>query len=317
MKALLLRGITNSDDIVLTETEQPHAEKGIVVIRILGFGMNHSELILRTSEIQAGYIRKPIVPGIECVGVIAESMDEKFREGDPVCALMGGMGRSFNGSYEEYAAVPVKNVFHVSSALSTKYLAAVPETFFTAWGSLFQSLKLKEGETLLIRGATSALGYAAIQLAKAYGCVVIGTTHKKEKMHLITDLGAEGILDTGKIGGTVYAHKVLELVGPRTLADSLRCVYRGGIVCNTGILGGQYYLNRFDPIKEIPNEVYLTGFFSNYPTQEVMTDIFRFLDEKKITPFIGAHFAFRDLKKAVKAQEKGVNGKIVVTMEEA
>ncbi len=315
MKALVLKDVTNSDDIVLKEIKKPRAEKGFAVVKILGFGMNHSELILRTSEIRADYIRKPVVPGIECVGVIEESLDADFAKGDLVCALMGGMGRSFNGSYEEYAALPVRNIFHVSSKLSAEYLAAVPETFFTAWGSLFQSLKLKEGETLLIRGATSALGYASIQLAKALGCRVIGTTHRKEKMHLITDLGAEAILDTGTIAGTVYAHKVLELVGPRTLADSMRCVYRGGIVCNTGVLGGQYYLNQFDPIKDIPNEVYLTGFFSNYPTQEVITEIFNYIDEKNITPFIGAHFAFKNLKDAVKAQEKGVNGKIVVTME--
>ncbi len=314
MKALVLNKITCSDDIVLSEIKKPCAKAGYVVVKILGFGMNHSELILRTNEISADYIKKPVVPGIECVGVIEESLMDDFKKGDMVCALMGGMGRSYNGSYEEYALLPIKNVFHVSSSLPVEYLAAVPETFFTAWGSLFQSLRLKENETLLIRGATSALGYAAIQLAKALGCRVIGTTHKEEKKHLLTDLGAEAILDNGTLAGTVYAHKVLELVGPRTLTDSLRCAYRGGIVCNTGVLGGAYYLNQFDPIKDIPNEVYLTGFFSNYPGQDVMNEIFAFIEEKKIVPFIGARFLFSDLKAAIKAQEQGVDGKIVVTI---
>jgi NADPH:quinone reductase-like Zn-dependent oxidoreductase len=198
--------------------------------------------------------------------------------------------------------------------LETKYLSAIPETFFTAYGSLFESLKLKKGETLLIRGATCALGYASIQLAKSVGAKVIGTTHKQEKMHFITDLGAEAILDSGKIGGTIYADKVLELIGPKTLLDSMRCLNQGGICCNTGILGGVYYLNDFDPIKDIPNGTYLTGFFSNYPTQKAIDNIFKLIKKGKITPFVGAEYKFANIRDALIAQTKGVDGKIVVTM---
>ena len=128
-------------------------------------------------------------------------------------------------------------------------------------------------------------------------------------------MGCEAILDSdGKIAGKIYVNKVLELIGPKTLRDSLRCCYRGGIVCNTGILGGEYFLNGFDPIKEIPNGVYLTGFFSNYPTQEAVDSLFEFIDEHNLKPFIGASYKFNDIKLAIKAQEKGVDGKIVVIM---
>lgn len=315
MKALVMNSVTNSDDIVLSEIEKPGAVKGWPLVRIAGFGMNHSELVLRTSEIRASYIRKPIVPGIECIGYVEESLDPDFRKGDRVCSLMGGMGRNYNGSYEEYASLPANRLFHVKSSLSDEYLAAVPETFFTAWGSLFSSLDLKKEDTLLVRGATSALGYAAIQLAKALGCMVIGTTHKEEKKHYITDLDAEAILDEGQLPEGLHVNKILELVGPRTLKDSLRHLYQKGICCNTGILGGVYYLDGFDPIKDIPNSVYLTGFFSNYPTQEIMDAIFAFIDEHQIRPFIGKRFGFSDIRNAIKAQEKGVDGKIVVVMD--
>lgn len=316
MKAVVLRDITNSDDIVLEEIEMPKASKGWVLVKILAFGMNHSELVLRVNEIRADYISKPIVPGIECVAVVEESLDEGFSKGDLVCSLMGGLGRNFNGSYEEYAILPVQKLFHVSSDLDEEHLAAIPETFFTAWGSLFECLDLVSSDILLIRGATSALGYASMQIAKALGCRVYGTTHKKEKMHLITDLGCEAVLDTeNKLPSGLYANKILELIGPKTIRDSLSHLYHGGIVCNTGILGGEYYLNGFDPIKEIPNGCYLTGFFSNYPTQKIMDEIFAFIDEHKIIPYIGASFKFSDIKQAIKAQEKGVDGKIVVVMD--
>ena len=316
MKAVVLRDVTNSDDIVLEELEVPRAKKGWVLVKITAFGMNHSELVLRVNEIRADYISKPLVPGIECVGVVEESLDEEFKRGDAVCSLMGGMGRNFNGSYEEYALLPAQKLFHISSGLDTEHLAAVPETFFTAWGSLFECLRLQPSDTLLVRGATSALGYASMQIAAALGCRVFGTTHKKEKMHLITDLGCEAVLDAEySLPDGFYANKILELIGPKTLRDSLCHLYRGGIVCDTGILGGTYHLNGFDPIKEIPNGCYLTGFFSNYPTQEIMDDIFAFIEEHRITPYIGASFSFSDIKNAVKAQEKGADGKIVVVMD--
>jgi hypothetical protein len=74
-----------------------------------------------------------------------------------------------------------------------------------------------------------------------------------------------------------------------------------GIVCDTGILGGVYAMNRFDPIKDIPNGVYLTGFYSNYPTQEIVDQMFHFFQEKKITPVKGKVFSFENIKDAVTA----------------
>ncbi len=316
MKALLLNDVTNSDDVKLIEIDKPVAKKGWPLVKVLGFGMNHSELILRVNEIRASYIKRPIVPGIECIGIIEESLDDNFKKGDLVCSIMGGLGRNFNGSYEEYLIAPLKNLFHIKTKLDTKYIAAVPETFFTAYGSLFESLNLKENDILLIRGATSALGYASMQMAKALGCKVYATTHKKEKLDLITRFGCEAILDSEyHLPDGFYANKILELIGPRTIRDSLSHLYKNGILCNTGILGGEYFLNNFDPIKEIPNGCYLTGFFSNYPTQKIIDDIFNFIDKYDIIPYIGAEFKFKNIKDAIKAQEKGIDGKIVVVMD--
>lgn len=315
MKAVLLDRPTEAENVELCEIPIPEVKPGWVLVRIKAFGMNHSEQILRLNEIRADYIRKPIIPGIECVGEIADPSNSNFTVGQKVVALMGGMGRSFHGSYAEYALLPIHHVFAVESALSWTDMAAIPETYFTAWGSLFECLCLKPSDTLLIRGATCALGYAAMQIAKAIGCTVVATTHKESKLPLLT--GADqAILDTGKLCDTLNGvTKALELVGPKTLPDTLRCVEKGGIVCNTGILGGVYTLNGFDPIKDIPNGVYLTGFFSNYPTEKTMRDIFEFLDNHGLKPAIGASFAFEQIKDACAALDSGsVNGKIVVTL---
>lgn len=313
MKAVSITDITKAEDVILSDVPVPEVKSGWVFVKVKAFGMNHSEQILRLSEIKAGYIQKPIIPGIECVGEIADASDTDFKVGQKVIALMGGMGRSFNGSYAEYALLPLQNVFSVSSDLSWEQLAAVPETYFTAWGSLFGCLQLNKGDTLLIRGATCALGYAALQIAKALGCKVIATTHKESKLHLLS--GADNaIIDDGRLAGKVKGvTKALELIGARTIRDTLRTVVKGGIVCHTGILGGEYTLNNFDPIKEIPNGVYLTGFFSNYPTQETVNDIFEFLNEHNLQPCFGASYDFENIRDACIALDSGkVNGKIVV-----
>jgi len=313
MKAVVLDKITEGKDIVLSEAPIPEARPGWVLVKVKAFGLNHSEKLLRLNEVRADYIQKPIIPGIECVGKIVDPSDSGLTVGQKVVALMGGMGRSFNGSYAEYALLPRRIVFAVDSELPWEALGAVPETYFTAWGSLFECLQLSANDALLIRGSTCALGYAAIQIAKAMGCKVIATTHRTDKLPLIAEAD-EAVLDDGKLTGKIRgATKALDLIGPRNLKDTLTAVEKGGIVCQTGLLGGVYALNGFDPIKDIPNGVYLTGFFSNYPTQQIMDEIFVFLNDKKLVPVNGKVFDFENIREAIIAQDAGsVNGKIVI-----
>ena len=282
MKAVLIDKPMKAEEIFLSEVEMPKVKSGWVLVKIFAFGLNHSEKILRHGEILENYIQKPVIPGIECVGEIFDASDTNFKVGEKVVALMGGMGRSFNGSYAEFALLPAHHVFSVKSSLNWENLAAIPETFFTALGSLFECLRLKKNDKILIRGATCALGYAAIQIAKNFGAKVIATTHKKEKFSLLEDAD-EIILDDGKLSGKILVDKVLDLVGPKNLRDSLKIVKPSeqAFVCNTGILGGEESLKNFEPIFEIPNGVYLTGFYSNTPTQKIVDKIFEFIEAKK------------------------------------
>ena len=315
MKAVVLNKPTKGEDVLLTDIAIPEVKPGWLLVKVKAFGMNHSEAILREFEIENDYIQKPIIPGIECVGEIEDPSDSGWEKGQKVAALMGGMGRSFNGSYAEYALLPAHHIFPVESALSWEEMAAIPETYFTAWGSLFQCLRLTKEDKLLVRGATCALGYVAIQLAKALGCTVVGTTHRESKMEFLKDAGCdECILDDGSLLGKVSGvTKALELIGIKTVKDTMMCMEQGSIVCNTGVLGKVYEWNHFDPIKDIPNGVCLTGFYSNYPTVKMMQDIFSFMDEHQLKPLTGAVYDFENIREACIALDEGkVNGKIVV-----
>ena len=111
MKAVMIEKITSAKEITLTDIPVPEVRSGWALIKVKAFGLNHSEQILRQEEIEASYIQKPVIPGIECVGEIADQSDTCFINGQKVCALMGGMGRSFNGSYAEYALLPEHHIF--------------------------------------------------------------------------------------------------------------------------------------------------------------------------------------------------------------
>ena len=320
MKAVVINGCCKADDLQVSEIPMPDVRPGWVLVKVYAAGLNHSEALLRMHEADSDYISTPIVPGIECVGEVENPSDScMLRRGDKVIALMGGMGRSFNGSYAEYALLPEKNVFRVDTDMDWLSLAAVPETFYTAYGSLIDGLMLRAGDTLLVRGATSTVGQAAVQLAKALGATVIASARRASSFQKLKAIGADFLLiddgDISRHGLPRHPDKVLELIGPKTLRDSLLCVSRPGYVCCTGNLGGMFTVRQFDPIKYIPSGVFLTGFFSNFPTQKAIDSLFSLMREGGIRPQYSRVFALEDIAAAHALLEAGTaGGKIILRM---
>lgn len=322
MKAIVLDHTCEASDLREREVPLPEVKPGWVLIRVKAFGINHSEVLLRRFEADRPYINTPIIPGIECVGEIVDKSDSRFATGQRVMALMGGMGRSFDGSYAEYVLMPESHVFAVDSTLPWDELAAIPETFYTAYGSLSLSLQLNNEDTLLIRGGTSTVGLAAIQLGKAIGAKVIATTRSERKAEILRNVGADGVFLEGEDFRKRFlqeypqgATKVLELIGASTILESMRLTALHGIVCHTGLLGNVYSLKDFDPIKEIPSGVYLTGFYSNSPTQQQISGMMRLIEKSKIHPVIAAKYSLCEISKAHELAEKRTQiGKIVVTV---
>lgn len=320
MKAVVLSKTCSPEELTIREIPVPDVKPGWVLIKVKAFGLNRSELMMREYEGNASYIQLPRVLGIECAGEIADASDSSFSKGQKVVALMGGMGRSFDGSYAEYTLVPTKNVFSLETDLPWEELAAIPETYFTAYGSLFNCLQLAAEDVLLVRGGTSAAGLAAIQLAKSIGTNVLASTRKENKRNLLIAQGADHVLiDDGTLKDQLLSlypkgvNKVLELIGPATLLESASLLRHHGIVCVTGILGKKGTIDHFYPIKDIPSGVYLTGFSSNYPTQKIMDDIFSRIKNHNLRPAIAKVFALSEIGQAHRLMENNeANGKVVV-----
>ncbi|WP_026882069.1 zinc-binding dehydrogenase [Clostridium akagii] len=321
MKAVILEKTCTAKELTVSNVPIPKVKPGWVLVKIKAFGINRSELIMRSVEGDAGYISLPRILGIECVGEISDSSDSEFKKGQHVVALMGGMGRSFDGGYAEYALLPQKNVFTVETDMSWEELAAVPETYFTVYGSLFHCLQIESSDTLLIRGGTSAAGLVAIQLAKCIGSVVLATTRKSENLEILKQHGADyALIDDGTILEQLHyvypdgVTKVLEFIGPSTLKESMKCLSNHGVICITGILGGA--MDNFDPIKDIINGIYLCSFFSNYPTQKSIDDIFCYIKKYNLKPPIAKVFSLKDVASAHLLLENNMAmGKVVVLVD--
>lgn len=319
MKAVVLEKTCKAEEMIIKNVPIPAVKPGWVLVKVKAFGINRSEVILRSYEADAPYIKLPIIPGIECVGDIEDPSDSNFKTGQRVVALMGGMGRSFDGSYAEYALLPVSHVFNANTEMNWNEVSAIPETFFTAYGSLFDCLQIQSEDILLIHAATSALGFAAVQLGKSIGCTVIGTTRKEERLKFLKEIGADfAMLDDGTLSEQVMKvfpngiTKILELVGSTAIEKTSKLLKKHGIICSTGQLGGSTSQG-FDLIKSIPNGVYLSSFFSNYPTQEIIDKIFNHIKQYDLKPHISKVFTLDEISKAhMLMEENKANGKIVV-----
>jgi NADPH:quinone reductase-like Zn-dependent oxidoreductase len=251
----------------IRELPVPAVRNGWSLVQVKGAGLNRSEL--RTRQGHSPNVTFPRVLGIECVGIVAASSDPQVPDGTTVAAVMGEMGREFDGGYAEYALLPNSLLIPVTTTLAWDVLAALPESYLTAQGSL-DALDVGPGSRLLIRGGTSSVGLAAASIASGIGIETAATTRRPDKAEALAAAGVAHVFvdDGDSLAATVHAvwpegpDYVLDLVGASTAVDSLHLVRRGGTVCVSGSLSG-WLIADFEPIAMIPSATLLTAFHSD------------------------------------------------------
>jgi len=209
---------------VLTPDKMPHPEPGPgqVLIAVRAAGVNRPDIAQRNGH----YPPPPGAPdilGLEVAGEVAGvgPGTGRWRVGDRVTALLGG------GGYAQYAVVDARHALPIPPGLDFVQAAALPETVFTVFSNMVEIGALKAGETLLMHGATSGIGVAAIQLAKAMGARVIATSRTAQKAQQAKALGADLSLDVSAgdfvapVTAAGGADVVLEMVGGDYVAKDI------------------------------------------------------------------------------------------------
>jgi NADPH2:quinone reductase len=267
VRAIVIKEYGGPEQLVIRELPQPEPLEGQVVIKVKAFGLNRAEIYFRKGV--WGQVAK--ISGIECVGNVEADPSGLFLPGQKVIALMGGMGRTIDGSYAQYVRVPLPNVVAIETGLSWTDLAALPESYATAWTCLHRNLALSDENVVLVRGATSALGQAAVNIAAELGARIIATTRNRGRLEMLKEIGAHiAMLDATDLSAhirRIYPRGidgVLDLIGNSTLLDSLAAVRPGGRVCIAGFLGGSVPIDAFDPLLHLPSGVHLSFFASAF-----------------------------------------------------
>jgi NADPH:quinone reductase len=323
MRAIVLDHFGGLDSLVIKEILEPEPMPGHVVIQIKAFGINHAEIHMRRGE----WAEAAPVSGIECVGIVKSCPSGEFAVGSQVAALMGGLGRTINGSYAEYTRATVGGVAQIKSDLPWEELAVLPESYATAWTCLFRNLELVKGQTLLIRGATSSFGLAALNMAVDVGAKVIATTRSRNRFQKLEDLGAhrvelEGLDLSSRIAEAKQIDSILDLVGNSVILDSLRILRRGGRACLAGWLGGLAPISEFNPLLQMASGVYLTFFGSfvfgtpGFPLSDVpLQEIANKVEQGRFNAKPSRVFRFEDIREAHRVMEANeAHGKLVVKL---
>ncbi|KLD77883.1 NAD(P)H-quinone oxidoreductase [Xanthomonas hyacinthi] len=237
MMAIGIRGGSgDADALHIVTLPIPDPGLGQILVRVKAAGINRPDILQRSGA----YPPPPGAPetlGLEVAGEVVRG-GGRWHAGDRVCALLGG------GGYAEYAVVDARHALPIPPGLSFAEAAALPETVFTVYANLFEHGRLVPGEWLLLHGATSGIGAAAIQMAKAAGARVLAAARSATKARAALELGADVAVDTSAESFVGHAKDrggvdvSLDMVGAEVFADTLQVLNPGGRIVYIATQGG-------------------------------------------------------------------------------
>ncbi|MCC9175702.1 NAD(P)H-quinone oxidoreductase [Arthrobacter sp. zg-Y179] len=242
MKAIVIGTPGGPEALELQDVPAPEAGPGEVLIDVVAAGINRADVMQRQGHypVPAGASE---YPGLEVSGRIAALGEgvEGFAVGTEVVALLTG------GGYAEQVAVPAGQVLPLPDGFDAVTAASLPETAATVFSNLFMAAGVKEGDYVLIHGATGGIGTMAIQMVAAFGAVPMVTAGSGEKLELAESLGAKVLIDY-KEQDFVEAVRVatdghgadviLDVVGAKYLQRNLDALAVAGRLVIIGLQGG-------------------------------------------------------------------------------
>jgi NADPH2:quinone reductase len=314
------------DVLRTTSRPVPDPAPGEVLIQVSAAGVNRPDVMQRLGMYPPPP-GAPDIPGLEVAGTIVRLGKEtsRWKPGDRVCALVAG------GGYAQYVTAPWQQCLPIPGELSMIEAAALPETFFTVWGNVFERGALAPGETLLVQGGSSGIGVTAIQLARAFGHRVIVTAGSAEKCRECERLGAERAINYKSEDFVSVVKEVTEGRGVDVILDmvagdyvprELQCLADDGRLVIIAFLGGtKTQLNMTDILVR---RLTITGStlrprpvaFKAKLAESLEKKVWPLIASGKIRPVIHSRFALEDARKAHALMESSAHiGKLMLEVD--
>jgi NADPH:quinone reductase-like Zn-dependent oxidoreductase len=318
------------------EAPDPEARNGEVLVRVRACALNHLDIWNRrgVARIKLPHIlgadvageligpgapdlpvgsRVMLQPGLSC-GRCRACLDGRDNE----CPRYDVLGSQSDGGYAELVRVPVENVIPIPDAIGFVEAAAFPLTFVTAWHMLVARAKVRPGEDVLVLGAGSGVGQAAIQVAWLHGARVFATAGTDEKLARARELGASEVInhhaqdipaEIRRFTSNRGVDVVIEHVGQATWDRSLKCLARGGRLVTCGATTG--YNAAVDLRFLFARQYSLMGSYMG--TKAELLQAAQFFFGGQLRPIVDRTFPLQDAATAQRYLEEGRQfGKVVL-----
>ena len=328
MKAVVIRKHGGPDVLSYEDIADPTPAKGHAVVKINYCAVNHLDIWVRNG-LAGKQVPFPHILGCDISGTLVEGFG-KFKKGDKVVvhpsvpsgvprvsfSIIGGFSK-YRGGYAEIVQVPQENIIKKPNWFSDAEAAALNVSYLTAWNMLDRS-KCKKGNTVLIWGANSGVGSAAILLANALGLRIITVVSNEDSIKTAKKVGAHFVINRNELDVATETLRhtkdqgvdaVIDHVGAKTWPISIEVLKTGGrmIACGT-TTGNEANVN----IRAFySKEASIIGAYLG--TKAQLISLHKFMQSKKIKPIIDSVYDLKDAKLAQqKMEESSQFGKIVL-----
>ena len=306
----------------------PPPDTDEVQIEVKSFGLNRAEVMFRTHA----YLQEAQFPsrlGYEAAGIVKTvgTSVTGFKKGD-VVSLIPPTDIARWGTYGELANVPARNLVKHPENISFEVAAASWMQYVTAWGALIEQAKLSTGDFVIVTAASSSVGIAAFQIAKAVGATIIATTRTRAKRQSLIEHGADHVVVTDEEGLVARVMELTSGAGARVVFDPVggpsfipltESMARGGILLEYGALSTEPTPFPLFTVlgKSLTLKGYLNGEITNNEAalERAKAFITMGLASGQLKPVIARTFPLEQIQEATRFLESNAQiGKVVVNV---
>ncbi len=342
MKCIRIHEHGGYDKLIFEEIDVPKFGADEVLVNVKATSINHMDIWIRQG-LPGVKVPLPMIPGVDAAGIVADkgASVKHVSVGDRVVVAQGIscghckfclngddnlckdyvlIGEHRDGADADYIVVPGRNIIRLSEKISFETAAASALVFLTAWQMIVDKANAKPGDDVLVVGASSGVGSAAVQIAKLYGARVIATTSSDEKAAKIQQLGADEVInykkqkvseEVKKLTGKKGVEVIIDHVGKAVWEESIKCLTKGGKLVTCGATSG------FDAVTDLRYIFYkqLQIIGSTMGRKGDLLTILKFIEQGKLNPVIDRILPLKDVREAHRIVEEGKHvGKVVMVI---